>query len=141
LLLLLREHNVEDAAPWLHREGVTLRGDLLDVTVEDVQGAGLPKFVAKRFVAMLEGLRDAAGGGGTASEAPVVVSLEGVEMEVARLEPAGKEHTSEDVAQVSPRTPETLLDLTDAAKSPLFVAFCDFHRYIREHLSLRFRMP
>jgi len=57
LLLLLRDHEVEDAAPWLQRGGVTSRKHLLDVTEEDVQAAGLPTFVARRFAKMLEVLR------------------------------------------------------------------------------------
>ncbi|KAJ1479050.1 armadillo-type protein [Baffinella frigidus] len=100
LLELLREHNVADAAAWLHREGVTLRGDLLDVTEEHVQAAGLPTFVALRFLRMLEGLRDAAGGSGRASEAPVQVSLEGDEMETGVAGGGGVGPSENGVVQV-----------------------------------------
>ncbi|KAJ1479057.1 hypothetical protein T484DRAFT_1959761 [Baffinella frigidus] len=99
LLLLLREHDVEDAAAWLQREGATSRKHLLDVTEEDVHAAGLQKFVARRLVRMLAGLRDAAGGGGRA-EAPVQVSLEGGEMETGVAGGGGVGPSENGVVQV-----------------------------------------
>ena len=121
-MLLLREHDVQDAAPWLQRDGVTSRKHLLDVTEEDVQAAGLQKYVALRFVRMLAGLRVAAAGDRVGLQAPHLppppsatpplpapyleagetslaaaalapLSLEGDEL-------VGKDNASEDVVQV-----------------------------------------
>ena len=48
LQALLREHGVEDALPWLVREGVTRCEHLRDVTEQELHDSGLGKFAVRR---------------------------------------------------------------------------------------------
>ena len=57
LQALLREHGVEDALPWLVREGVTRCEHLRDVTEQELHDSGLGKFAVRRFSSLLTALQ------------------------------------------------------------------------------------